>query len=92
MGGPVKEQRLLHAKLCEVERGLYHIVYRMDGMGFGHHPLPRYEVGATDLDARMRVEERVRECGYGPVVWDTDVTDDALPQVLAGRQDADLTH
>jgi hypothetical protein len=64
------EERTLIATLCEVERGLFHVAYRVDGAAIGHHNMPRYEVGATALDVQQRIGQRARECGYGAVVWE----------------------
>jgi hypothetical protein len=69
VGSEMTEERMLIATLCEIERGLFHVAYRVDGAAFGHHNLPRYEVGATALDVRRRIEQRARECGFGAVVW-----------------------
>jgi hypothetical protein len=90
MGGQVKDEQMVYATLCEIERGLFHIVYRMNGKGLGHHPLPRYEVGACEAEARLRVEQRARECGYDFVVWDTALAEPPV-RVPASQQDARLT-
>jgi hypothetical protein len=91
MGSQLKEERMLRATLCEVERGLFHVLYRTEGKGLGQHLLPRYEVGACESDARLRVEQRARECGYSVVVWDT-ASPDLQMRVPPVGQDAHLTH
>jgi membrane-bound lytic murein transglycosylase B len=67
----MREERTLFATLCEVELGLFHVTYRVDGVGFGNPNLPRYEVGATASQAQRRIEQQARECGYSAVVWET---------------------
>jgi hypothetical protein len=62
--------RLLRATLCEIERGLFHVSYRADTAKSGLHELPIYQVGTCASDARQRVEERARGCGFELVVWD----------------------
>ena len=60
----------LHATLCEIERGLFHVAYNLQS-GAGKHGLPPYEVGASAAEAKRRIEQRARECGYATVIWDT---------------------
>lgn len=79
MGNQNTEQHILYATLCEVERGLFHVAYRVEGKGLGHHPLPRYELGTSALDAQSRVEQHARECGYLSVVWECGADGLLLP-------------
>jgi hypothetical protein len=64
------EERKLHATLCEVERGLFHVAYRMEGTGLGKHHLPLYQLGTCASEARLLIEQQAREHGYALVVWD----------------------
>ena len=50
MGSQMPEERMLHATLCEVERGLFHVFYRMEGAGLGKHRLPGWSDHGTDAD------------------------------------------
>ena len=91
MGSQMTEAQTLHATLCEIERGLFHVVYRMDGKAFGQHALPRYEVGTCASDARSRVERHAQACGYNLIVWDEAV--EMLPiHVSVASQDIQLRH
>ncbi len=64
------EERTLHATLCEVERGLFHVSYRMEGAGLGKHHLPLYQLGTCAADARLLIEQQARGFGYASIVWD----------------------
>jgi hypothetical protein len=90
MGSQFSDEQTLHATICEIERGLFHIVYRVHGKGLGKHSLPRYEVGACASDAQMRVERQARECGFGLIVWDDQVAVPAMHVPVAG-QDVQLS-
>jgi hypothetical protein len=37
--------------------------------------LPRYEVGTSVADAKRRVEQRARECGFQTVTWESELAD-----------------
>lgn len=65
--------RELYARLCEVERGLFHVNYRTGHEDCQTQTLPRYQVGACASDAMRRIEESARLNGYRLVVWDTAV-------------------
>ncbi len=86
MGSRVIEEQVLRATLCEIERGLFHVLYRMEGVGLGQHHLPRYQVGASASDARRRVEQRARECGYETVAWETEVAEPVIQWPAADRE------
>jgi hypothetical protein len=75
MGSKMAEERMLHATLCEVERGLFHVTYRMEGAGLGKHHLPLYQLGTCASEARLLIEQQARECGYASVVWDSLLPD-----------------
>jgi len=66
---------MLRATLCEVERGLFRVSYRMEGAGLGKHHLPLYQLGTSASEARLLVEQQVREFGYTSVAWDDLLTD-----------------
>ena len=63
--------RAIHACLCEIERGLFHISYRTGTPDRQTHGLPSYQLGACASDAMQRFEACARIGGYGFVVWDT---------------------
>lgn len=71
MGMQITQERMLRANVCEIERGLFHVAYRIDDLGPGRHLLPLYQVGTSEADAQKRVEQRARECGYDAVIWET---------------------
>lgn len=75
MGSKMPEERTLHATLCEVELGLFHVAYRMEGAGLGKHHLPLYQLGTCASEARLLIEQQARECGYTSVVWDSLLPD-----------------
>jgi hypothetical protein len=75
MGSKIAEERTLHATLCEVERGLFHVTYRMEGAGLGKHHLPLYQLGTNASEARLLIEQQARERGYAAVVWDSLLPD-----------------
>jgi hypothetical protein len=77
MGSRMIEEQMLHATLCEIERGLFHVAYRISGVGLGTQRLPRYQVGTCVSDAQLRIEQRARECGYDSVVWEVASTQPA---------------
>ena len=84
MASQLTEARVLHATLCEIELGLFHIAYRVEDASPGRVQLPRYQVGSGELDAQRRVEQRALECGYELVVWGDDtVTEPSVPQPVA---------
>jgi hypothetical protein len=75
MGSKIPEERTLHATLCEVERGLFHVSYRMEGAGLGKHHLPLYQLGTCAAEARLLIEQQALAYGYASVVWDCLVTE-----------------
>ena len=74
MASRVVDEQILQATLCEIERGLFRVAYRISGVRPGFRYLPHYQVGTSASDARSRVEQRARECGYASVVWDVELT------------------
>jgi hypothetical protein len=80
MGSQITEARVLHATLCEIELGLFHVAYRMEDASLGRGHLPPYQVGSGELDAQRRVEQRALECGYELVVWGDTLTEPPVPQ------------
>jgi hypothetical protein len=70
MGIQTTEGQMLHAALCEIERGLFYVSYSADDVGLGKHSLPRYQVGTGAPDARRRVEQHAYECGFKAVIWE----------------------
>lgn len=66
---------MLHATLCEIERGLFHVSYRMEGAGLGKHQLPLYQVGSCAAEVRLLIEHQVRESGYTSITWDEPLPD-----------------
>ncbi len=70
MGSKLPEERMLYATLCEVERGLFHVSYRMEGAGLGKHHLPLYQLGTCAAEARLLIEQQALQSGYTSVVWD----------------------
>jgi hypothetical protein len=70
MGSKMAEERKLHATLCEVERGLFQVCYRMEGAIFEEQDLPSYQIGTCASEAQLLIEQQARECGYASVVWD----------------------
>jgi hypothetical protein len=80
MGSQMIEERMLHATLCEVERGLFHVAYRMEGTGLGKHHLPLYQLGTCASEARLLIEQQARENGYTSVVWDDLLPDTPISQ------------
>ncbi len=88
MGRQFNEAEVLHATLCEIERGLFQVTYRVDGVAVLQHPLPRYQVGSCALDARVQVEQRAQECGYPLIVWETGFTQpmSVRPHASGNRQ------
>ncbi len=85
MGSQFNHAQTLHATLCEIERGLFQVAYRVEGVSLGQHPLPRYQVGSCAADAQLRVEQQARECGYAVVVWEAEFTQPALIRSAAGE-------
>ena len=84
MGIQLRDERVLNATLCEVERGLFYVTYAMDSKSFGKHLLPRYQVGTCATDAQRRIEKRARECGYEKVLWEATAADPlGLPMPMA---------
>jgi hypothetical protein len=83
MGSRMIEEQMLHATLCEIERGLFQVSYHVAGVGLGKHHLPRYQVGTCATDAQSRIEQRARECGYDMVVWES-----AFVEPVIGRPTA----
>jgi hypothetical protein len=75
MGSKIPEERTLYATLCEVERGLFHVSYRMEGPGLGKHRLPLYQLGTSASEVRRLIEQQAREHGYASVVWDSLLPD-----------------
>ena len=69
----VAPNREIHACLCEVERGLFHVNYRIGNADRQTHQLPPYQLGVCASDAMQRIEESARLNGYGFVVWDTAI-------------------
>jgi hypothetical protein len=74
------KDRTLHATLCEIERGLFHISYRGDTLDRKLHPLPPYQVGTCASDAQRKVEQLVRQRGYELVIWEPAL---AIPDTFA---------
>ena len=74
MASQIVEEQILQATLCEIERGLFRVAYRLSGFGPGIQYLPRYQVGTSALDAQSRIEQCARECGYSSVVWEVPLT------------------
>ncbi len=70
MRSKLPEERMLYATLCEVERGLFHVSYRMEGAGLGKHHLPLYQLGTCASEARLLIEQQALESGFASVVWD----------------------
>jgi hypothetical protein len=91
VGIQLRDGRVLSATLCEVERGLFYVVYAIDSAAFGTHLLPRYQVGACASDAQERIEKRARECGYETVIWEAAPADPSAPS-LPAEQGPSLAH
>ncbi len=83
MRNKLPEERTLRATLCEVERGLFRVSYRMEGAGLGKHHLPLYQLGTCASEARLLIEQQVREAGFASVVWDDVLTDTSVPPAQA---------
>ena len=88
MGKQIFEGRTLRASLCEVERGLFHVAYDAHDIELGRHLLPPYQVGISASDARGRIEQVARECGYESVTWEAESMDPsfAAPPLSEGAQ------
>ena len=71
-------RRVLRATLCQVECGLFHINYRTDTGAPDAQELPRYQLGASALDAKRKIERVARRSGFAVVLWD-DATVVAAP-------------
>jgi hypothetical protein len=69
MGKSENPVRKLHATLCEIEHGLFFVTYET-GMMKRDPRLPPYQVGTSDRDARQRIEQSARMCGYEDISWD----------------------
>jgi hypothetical protein len=78
MGIQTTEGRMLHAALCEIERGLFYVSYSADDVGLGKHFLPRYQVGTGASDAQHRVEQHAHECGFKTVIWEASLAGQGL--------------
>jgi hypothetical protein len=78
MGIQITEGLTVRATLCEIERGLFHVTYSVDGAGPGRHYLPRYQVGTCASDAKQRIEQRAQECGYETVIWEPTLAHPSL--------------
>jgi hypothetical protein len=70
MGSRRSPGRILRATLCEIERGLFHVSYRSDVVEWDVHELPAYQVGASAVDAKQRIEARAQGCGFETVLWE----------------------
>jgi hypothetical protein len=70
MGSKMAEERTLHATLCEVERGLFQVCYRMEGAIFDGRGLPSYQIGTCASEARLLIEQQAKDRGYVSVVWE----------------------
>lgn len=60
----------LHAALYEIERGLFCTTYPGREPGFDR--MPRYQLGASVADAKRRIEQYARRCGFDAVIWSED--------------------
>jgi hypothetical protein len=65
---------ILRATVCQIERGLFRVSYQTDAVDWDAHRLPIYQVGSSASDAKQRIEERAKGCGFGMVVWDDTLT------------------
>lgn len=78
---PVRRGGALHAKIREMEEGVFRAEYR--GEMNPEHPdereFPDYHVGTSVADVKIWVEQMARTLGYSHVVWD------AMPQGSAVR-------
>ena len=84
MDNQAEARETIHAALIEVERGLFHATYRIEGPVSAARRLPPYQVGDSAADARRRIELCAVALGYGAVVWETPLPD---PAFLGGAAD-----
>lgn len=70
MGTIRQNDDALHVAVFEIEPGLYHATYRIDGPLPTGQILPPYHVGSGVSDAKARIERCARSQGFETVVWD----------------------
>jgi hypothetical protein len=66
----LKRVPTLRATVCQIERGLFRVSYQIDTVEWDAHRLPIYQVGSSVSDAKQRIEEKARGCGFAMVVWE----------------------
>jgi hypothetical protein len=59
---------ILHACLCEIERGLFRVTYRVHGPKV--RDLPLYQTGTCAADVQRSIEVSAHASGYPTVMWD----------------------
>ena len=77
--------RMLHASLCEIERGLFHISYRIDTAEWEEPDLPLYQVDGSVVAAQQHIEQRALELGFDAIEWDYELLTTAITFPPVGR-------
>ncbi len=73
--------RLLWATICEIEPGLFQVIYSNTGSASGERDLPIYETGVDVKDAKRCFEQAVQVFGYTSITWvEVNVADLVLPR------------
>lgn len=62
-------RQVLHATLCEIERGVFYVTYPDMDLAAATGELAIYQVGASAADAKQQVEQHAHALGYETVVW-----------------------
>lgn len=69
MGTATRRGRMLHATLCEVERGVFYATYPDCEFAPDASELSSYHTGTSAADAKQRIERSARALGYDAVEW-----------------------
>jgi hypothetical protein len=70
---PSTDKPTLSAFIDTIENGLFHITYCcIDRVASAPQQLPNYQVGASLLDAKQRIQNIASLLGLGPIAWDGD--------------------
>jgi hypothetical protein len=74
MATAIRQERILLATLCEVERGVFYATYPGCDSALEADELTDYQIGTSVADAKQRIEQRALALGYDAVIWSKTIT------------------